>query len=203
MRTLKGIGTAQLVIKKSVFIGYASPANSEEEAKAFIARVKSHHGDATHNVSAYLINDGKNFAVRYDDDGEPKGSAGKPVLKVIQNKGLSNVVVVVTRYFGGIKLGYGGLVKAYSDAASLAIEKAGIVETYETERFEVVFPYNLFHVVKTTVEEHNGRVAGEDYGELVRFVVETRKGEAEKLMEPLRERTRGRVKLRPLFMRSV
>ncbi|MDI3476392.1 MAG: hypothetical protein PWQ95_2120 [Thermococcaceae archaeon] len=119
-RTLKGVGTAQLVIKRSVFIGYASPAGREEEAKAFIARIKSRHSDATHNVSAYVINDGKNFAVRYDDDGEPKGSAGKPVLKVIQNKGLSNVVVVVTRYFGGIKLGYGGLVKAYSDGKTAA-----------------------------------------------------------------------------------
>ncbi|WP_297091470.1 YigZ family protein [Thermococcus sp.] len=202
-RTLKKIGTAELVIKKSVFIGYASPAKTEEEAKAFIAKIKAHHGDATHNVSAYLINDGKNFAVRYDDDGEPKGSAGKPVLKVIQNKGLSNVVVVVTRYFGGIKLGYGGLVKAYSDAASLAIENAGIVEVYETERFEVTFPYNLFHTVKETVERAGGRVVGEEYGELVKFTVETRKGEAESLMGLLTEKTRGRARLRPLFMREV
>ncbi|QDA31643.1 YigZ family protein [Thermococcus indicus] len=202
-RTLKGIGTAELVIKKSVFIGYASPASTEEEAKAFITKIKTYHNDATHNVSAYLINDGKNFAVRYDDDGEPKGSAGKPVLKVIQNRGLSNVVVVVTRYFGGIKLGYGGLVKAYSDAASLAIENAGIVEVYETERFQVTFPYGLFHLVRETVENTGGRVVGEDYGELVTFTIETRKGEAEKLMELLTERTRGRAKLRALFWRSA
>ena len=199
-RTLKGIGTAELVIKKSVFIGYASPANTEEEAKAFIEKIKAHHSDATHNVSAYLINDGKNFAVRYDDDGEPKGSAGKPVLKVIQNKGLSNVVVVVTRYFGGIKLGYGGLVKAYSDAASLAIENAGIVEVYETERFQVTFPYSLFHLVRETIEGYGGRVVGEDYGALVTFTVETRKGEADGLMELLTEKTRGRARLRRLFM---
>ncbi len=201
-RALKGVGTAELVIKKSVFIGYASPAETEDEAREFIAKIKAHHSDATHNVSAYLINDGKNFAVRYDDDGEPKGSAGKPALKVIQNKGLSNVVVVVTRYFGGIKLGYGGLVKAYSDAASLAIENAGIVEVYETERFQVRFPYSLFHPVRETVENSGGRVVGEEYGELVTFTVETRKGEAEKLMELLTERTRGRARLRRLFMSS-
>ncbi|AFL96160.1 hypothetical protein CL1_1965 [Thermococcus cleftensis] len=199
-RTLKGIGTAELVIKKSVFIGYASPAKTEENARAFIAKIKAHHSDATHNVSAYLINDGRNFAVRYDDDGEPKGSAGKPVLKVIQNKGLSNVVVVVTRYFGGIKLGYGGLVKAYSDAASLAIENAGIIEIYETERFQITFPYGLFHTVRETIKKAGGRVVGENYDEVVTFTVETRKGEAEKLMELLRERTRGRVRLRRLFM---
>ncbi|ADT83654.1 YigZ family protein [Thermococcus barophilus] len=202
-KTLRGIGTAELVIKKSVFIGYASPANSEEEAKAFIAKIKAHHRDAAHNVSAYLINDGKSFALRYDDDGEPKGSAGKPVLKVIQNKGLSNVVVVVTRYFGGIKLGYGGLVKAYSDAASLAIENAGISEIFETERFETVFPYNLYHTVKETVEKNGGKVVDEEYGERVRFTVEIRKGEAGSLMNLLIEKTRGRIKLRPLFMRSI
>ncbi len=199
-KTLKGFGNAKLIVKKSVFIGYASPANTEEEARKFIAKIKNHHGDATHNVSAYVINDGRNFAVRYDDDGEPKGSAGKPILKVIQNRELSNVVVVVTRYFGGIKLGYGGLVKAYSDAASRAIEKAGIAEVYETERFEVTFPYNLFHTVKKTVEDADGRVVGEEYGQLVKFTVETRKGKVESLMELLRERTKGRARLRALFM---
>ncbi len=202
-KTLRGIGTAELVIRKSVFIGYASPANSEEEAKAFIAKIKAHHRDATHNVSAYLIKDDKSFALRYDDGGEPKGSAGKPILKVIQNKGLSNVVVVVTRYFGGIKLGYGGLVKAYSDAASLAIENAGIVEIYETERFEAVFPYNLYHTVKETIEKNGGKVVDEEYGELVKFTVEIKKGEADSLMNLLIEKTRGRIKLRPLFMKSV
>ncbi|NJE76042.1 YigZ family protein [Thermococcus sp. ES12] len=199
-RTLKGIGTAELIIKKSVFIGYASPADTEEDARAFIAKIKAHHSDATHNVSAYLINDGKNFAVRYDDDGEPKGSAGKPVLKVIQNKGLSNVVIVVTRYFGGIKLGYGGLVKAYSDAASLAVENAGIVEVYEMEHFEVTLPYSFFHTVRETIKKAGGRVVGENYDEVVTFTVETRKGEAERLMELLRERTMGRARLRRLFM---
>ena len=201
--TLKGAGTAQLVVKRSVFIGYASPAKSEEEAKAFTSKVKAYHSDATHNVFAYLVNDGESFAVRYDDDGEPKGSAGKPILKVIQNKGLSNIVVVVTRYFGGIKLGYGGLIKAYSDAASLAIENAGIVEVYETERFEVTFPYNLFHTVRKTVENGGGKVVGEEYGELVKFIVETRRSKAEPLMELLTEKTRGRVRLRPLFMKSL
>ncbi|WP_297512236.1 YigZ family protein [Thermococcus sp.] len=195
MRTLKGPGTARLVVKKSIFIGYASPAKNEDEARAFIEKIRAHHSDANHNVSAYVINDGRNFAVRYDDDGEPKGSAGKPVLKVIQNKGLSNVVVVVTRYFGGIKLGYGGLVKAYSEAASRAIENAGIVEVYDTERFQVTFPYDLFHTVRETIEKAGARVVGEDYSNNVTFTVEVRKGEAEELMELLRERTRGRLRL--------
>ncbi len=198
MKTLRGAGSTELVIKNSVFIGYASPASSEDEAREFIERIRAHHSDATHNVYAYVIRGRGSFAVRYDDDGEPKGSAGKPVLRVIQNKGLSNAVVVVTRYFGGIKLGYGGLVKAYSDAASRAIENAGIVEVYETERFDVVFPYSLFHAVKETVEKNRGRITGEEYGERVKFTVEVRKGEAEHLMALLTEKTRGRVFTRSL-----
>ncbi|WP_457751417.1 YigZ family protein [Thermococcus sp.] len=200
MKTLKGPGTARLIIKKSVFIGYASPVNSEEEAKAFIAEIKAYHRDATHNVSAYLINNGKNFAVRYDDDGEPKGSAGKPVLKVIQNKGLSNVVVVVTRYFGRIKLGYGGLVKAYSETASKAIKSAGIIKVHETERFQVTFPYSLFNMVKETIENGNGKITDEEYSENVTFTVETRKRDAEKLMVLLSEKTRGKARMKKLFM---
>jgi len=199
MKTLKGLGTSRLVIKKSVFIGYASPARTEDEARAFIEKIRAHHSDANHNVSAYVINDGRTFALRYDDDGEPKGSAGKPVLKVIQNKGLSNVVVVVTRYFGGIKLGYGGLVKAYSGAASGAIENAGIVEVYETERFQVTLPYSLFRTVRETIEKAGARVVGEDYSGSVTFTVETRKGDAEGLMRLLAEKTRGRVRIRRLF----
>ncbi len=201
--TLKEPGTARLIIKKSVFIGYAAPASSEREARDFISLVRGHHSDASHNVFAYVINDGKNFAVRYDDNGEPKGSAGKPVLKVIQNRGLSNVVVVVTRYFGGIKLGYGGLVKAYGEAASLAIEKAGVVEVYGTERFEVTFPYGLLHAVRKTVEEGGGRIVSEDYGNLAKFTVEVREGEAERLMKLIAERTRGKALVRAFFMRSV
>ncbi|AIF69260.1 hypothetical protein PAP_04230 [Palaeococcus pacificus DY20341] len=197
-RTLKGIGTVEKTFKDSVFIGYASPAKSEEEAKAFIAKIKAYHSDATHNVSAYLINDGSKFAVRYDDDGEPKGSAGKPVLKVIQNKGLSNVVVVVTRYFGGTKLGYGGLVKAYSETASGAIENAGILEVYEKEYFEVRFPYSLFHTVKSTLEG-KGEVVEEHYDEFVTFKVAIRKGEADGLIETIVNVTKGKARVRKLW----
>lgn len=95
------------------------------------------------------------------------------------------------------------MVKAYSDAASLAIENAGIVEIYETERFEAVFSYNLYHIVKETIKKNGGKVVDEEYGELVKFTVEIKKGEAESLMNLLTEKTRGRIKLRPLFMRCI
>jgi len=195
LKTLRGRGSSKLIIKKSVFIGYAAPVYTEDEAADFLAEVRGYHEDARHHAFAYLINDGRNFAVKYDDAGEPKGSAGKPILKVIQNRGLSNVVVVVTRYFGGIKLGYGGLVKAYSEAASLAIDNAGVVEVRETERFKVTLPYDLFYVVRETLESAGTKIIDEDYGRSVELTVEIAKDETGDLIELLRERTRGRIRV--------
>lgn len=126
--TLAGEGTATLVEKRSEFIGYAKPVSSEEEAVAFITSIKKKHADARHNVFAYVLRGGA--LKRYSDDGEPQGSAGMPVLDVICKSGLDGTAVVVTRYFGGILLGTGGLVRAYSAAASAAIAEAGII-TYE------------------------------------------------------------------------
>ena len=126
--TLAKEGTATLVEKRSEFIGYAKPVSSEEEAVAFITSIKKKHADARHNVFAYVLRGGA--LKRYSDDGEPQGSAGMPVLDVICKSGLDGTAVVVTRYFGGILLGTGGLVRAYSAAAGAAIAEAGII-TYE------------------------------------------------------------------------
>lgn len=123
--TLGKSASAELVEKKSVFIGYASPVSNEAEALEFIAKIKKKHADARHNVYAYMLRDGA--CARYSDDGEPQGTAGIPVLDIIRKSGFSDAVIVVTRYFGGILLGAGGLVRAYSAAAKLAVDAAGIV----------------------------------------------------------------------------
>lgn len=122
-RTLKQHSSAEIVIKKSRFIGHARPVESEEEAIAFIESIKKEHWSATHNCSAYMIGE-RDQIQKQSDDGEPSGTAGKPILEVIKNKGLKNVVVVVTRYFGGIMLGAGGLIRAYTDGAVIGIEAA-------------------------------------------------------------------------------
>lgn len=122
--TLGKEASAEFTEKKSVFIGYASPVKSAEEAEAFILSIKKKHADARHNVSAYIVGN----AVRYSDDGEPKGTGGVPALEVLKKSGVDKAVVVVTRYFGGILLGAPGLVRAYSKAASMAVEAAGIVK---------------------------------------------------------------------------
>jgi len=126
--TLEHEGEAEFVEKKSVFIGHASPVKSEEEAQAYVKRYKNAYMDARHNVWAYMLKG--EIVARYSDDGEPQGTAGVPVLDTIRKSGVTDAVVVVTRYFGGILLGAGGLVRAYSHTAKLALEAAHVI-TYE------------------------------------------------------------------------
>lgn len=114
-RTVRRQTSAEIVIKKSRFIGHVKPVESEEEAVAFIEEIKKEHWSATHNCSAYVVGERDEFQ-KQSDDGEPSGTAGKPILEVIKQQGLKNTVVVVTRYFGGIMLGAGGLIRAYTDA---------------------------------------------------------------------------------------
>ncbi|AFC27550.1 YvyE [Paenibacillus mucilaginosus 3016] len=122
-RTVRAFGTAEIVIKKSRFIGFAKPVTTEEEAVAFIEGIKKEHWNATHNCSAYMIGE-RDEIQKASDDGEPSGTAGKPILEIIKNQGLKNVVVVVTRYFGGIMLGAGGLIRAYTDGAVAGLAAA-------------------------------------------------------------------------------
>lgn len=125
--TVKGDGGHEIIIQKSRFIAHITRAETEEEAQSFIASIKKKHHDATHNCSAYMI--GENDQIqKANDDGEPSGTAGVPILEVIKKKGLKDTAVVVTRYFGGIKLGAGGLIRAYGKAASEGIDTTGIVE---------------------------------------------------------------------------
>lgn len=133
--TVRIYGAEEIVIKKSRFIGHAKPVETEEEAVAFVEELKKKYWDATHNCSAYLIGERDQFQKALDD-GEPSGTAGKPILEVIKHRGLKNVAVVVTRYFGGIMLGAGGLVRAYTDGAVAGIDAAQpIVKVLHREVF--------------------------------------------------------------------
>ncbi|GAC90630.1 hypothetical protein KN10_1066 [Anoxybacillus flavithermus NBRC 109594] len=125
--TVKGYGETEIIIEKSRFISYVERATTEEEAIRFIQQIKKKHWDATHNCSAYLIGEHDHIQ-KANDDGEPSGTAGVPMLEVLKKKKLKNTVVVVTRYFGGIKLGAGGLVRAYGKAVTEGLKAAGIVE---------------------------------------------------------------------------
>ena len=128
--TVRRQAQAEQIIEKSRFIAYVSPAETKEEADAFIASIRKKHKDATHNVPAMVLGD--KLQVQWaSDDGEPQGTSGAPMVQLLVNEGITNVVIVVTRYFGGIKLGTGGLVRAYTSSAKLGLEAAGICDVEE------------------------------------------------------------------------
>lgn len=141
-KTLRGFGEAEVVIKRSQFIGYAKPAESEEEALAFVEEIRQRHKQATHNCYAYVAGERDQFQ-KASDDGEPSGTAGRPILEVIKNRSLKNVAVVVTRYFGGVMLGAGGLVRAYTDGAVAGIMAAGEVYRVLHAPVRVTIDYSL------------------------------------------------------------
>ena len=138
---------------------------SEKEAQDFIAEIRSKHWDAKHNVYAYCLREGN--TARYSDDGEPSGTAGMPVLSVIQKSGLTDCAVVVTRYFGGILLGGGGLVRAYSRAASIGIAAAGVVTMRMCLLCRLVCDYNQYGRLSALIPECGGEISGTDFGECV------------------------------------
>ena len=141
-KTLHEYGKDEYIVEKSVFIGHAKPVTSEEEARAFIDEMKAKYKDATHNVWAYTKGQSMNIQ-RYSDDGEPQGTAGIPTLELIKKEDLRDVVVVVTRYFGGVKLGAGGLVRAYTKGAKIGLEAAKIVEKKLFRRISIACDYTL------------------------------------------------------------
>ncbi|NUU60027.1 YigZ family protein [Paenibacillus agri] len=125
-RTVRAPGSQEIVIRKSRFIGHVMPVKNEEEAVQFIEDIKKQHWNATHNCSAFMIGE-RDEIQRQSDDGEPSGTAGKPILEVIRSQGVKNVAIVVTRYFGGIMLGAGGLIRAYADGAAIALEAGEVI----------------------------------------------------------------------------
>lgn len=155
----------EFVEKRSRFIGYCKPVQTEEEATAFIQSIKSKHWDARHNVYAYCLREGQ--IKRYSDDGEPQGTAGIPTLDVLLKTGVTDVVVVVTRYFGGILLGGGGLVRAYSHAAKLALDQAGVVTMQLCKLCSLSCDYNQYGKIASLIPECDGVIDDSDFAEAV------------------------------------
>jgi uncharacterized YigZ family protein len=166
----------EIKVLNSRFIATIAPVFSVDEAKAFVARVKSEFADASHNVPAYVVGHGNSVIAHCHDDGEPSGTAGKPVLAVLRGSGLGDAAVVVTRYFGGTKLGTGGLVRAYGDAVRDVLEVLPRAVKVATHTIIVAVPYNLFERIRRLMTAHHGQVLDEDFGADVlmtaQFVVE-------------------------------
>lgn len=160
--TVKDAATFEFEEKKSIFIGNVKRASSEEEAKQFISEIKSKHKDAKHNVYAYIIGEDMRIQ-RRTDDGEPQGTAGIPVLDVIKNKGVTDIAIVVTRYFGGILLGTGGLARAYSKAASESINKGKIVLRVKGKLLSVTVNYDLLGKLQYLFEKKKWYIDNTEY----------------------------------------
>ncbi len=153
----------EIEVKKSRFIATAVPVFSVDEAKDFIKRIKAEFADASHNVPAYQIGFGASTTAHCNDDGEPSGTAGRPMLAVVQGSGLGDVAVVVTRYFGGTKLGTGGLVRAYSDATKAVLAALPLAEKVPTYTVMLALPYTHLERIRLLIEGHNGRLLDEEF----------------------------------------
>ncbi len=187
--TLEHEGEAEFTEKKSVFIGHAAPVKSEEEALAYIKKIKSAYQDARHNVWAYLQKG--EIVARYSDDGEPQGTAGVPVLDTIRKSGVTDAVVVVTRYFGGILLGAGGLVRAYSHTARIALEAANIITYEQYTELELDCTYSDYQRYLAELPRFGAVTDDTEFSDRVRLVFAVKDTVVDALMTRICELSNG------------
>ena len=201
-RTIKEDGQVQEEIKKSRFICHAKRVYSEEEARAFITAIKKEHYKATHNCSAFIIGE-RSEIKRTSDDGEPSGTAGVPMLGVLENHNLTNVCVVVTRYFGGIKLGAGGLIRAYAGSVALAVKEIGIVEIKEQAGIQIQMSYAQYQEYGNFLKEHNLMELETNFTDQVETIIFVDKEDKEAIKASLIEFFNGKVTLTDQGLREV
>ena len=201
-RTIKEDGQVQEEIKKSRFICHAKRVYSEEEARAFITAIKKEHYKATHNCSAFIIGE-RSEIKRTSDDGEPSGTAGVPMLGVLENHNLTNVCVVVTRYFGGIKLGAGGLIRAYAGSVALAVKEIGIVEIKEQAGIQIQMSYAQYQEYGNFLKEHNLMELETNFTDQVETIIFVDKEDKEAIKASLIEFFNGKITLIDQGLREV
>ena len=201
-KTIKEDGMVQEEIKKSRFICHVKRVYSEEEARAFIAAIKKEHYKATHNCSAFVIGE-KSDIKRTSDDGEPSGTAGVPMLGVLEKHNLTNLCVVVTRYFGGIKLGAGGLIRAYAGSVALAIKEIGLVEIKEQAGLRLQLSYSQYQDFANFLKVQNLEETDTIFTELVDTTIYIDKNIKETTKRNLTEFFNGKIELTDLGLREV
>ncbi len=194
-RSVYGCGEAEYTVERSRFIAHVSPAETPEEARAFIAGIKEKYKDATHNVPAFVCGAGSEHQWA-SDDGEPQGTSGMPVLRLLTGEGLTNVAIVITRYFGGIKLGTGGLARAYTHAASLGIESAGICEVRESALLSYSFDYQYLSKLQSMAEDGRFEMDGLEYTDTVSAVIKCPSENREAVKSAVSDLTSGRAVLK-------
>ena len=201
-RTIKENGQVQEEIKKSRFICHAKRVYSEEEARDFITAIKKEHYKATHNCSAFIVGE-RSEIKRTSDDGEPSGTAGVPMLGVLENHNLTNVCVVVTRYFGGIKLGAGGLIRAYAGSVALAVKEIGIIEIKEQAGIAIQMSYAQYQEYSNFLREHKLTEIETNFTDQIDTIIYVDKEEKENIKSALVEFFNGKVTLTDQGLREV
>ena len=201
-RTIKEDGQVLEEIKKSRFICHAKRVYSEEEARDFITAIKKEHYKATHNCSAFIIGEHSEIK-RTSDDGEPSGTAGVPMLGVLENHNLTNVCVVVTRYFGGIKLGAGGLIRAYAGSVALAVKEIGIIEIKEQAGIAIQMSYAQYQEYSNFLKENDLMELETNFTDQVDTMIYVDKEEKENIKAALVEFFNGKVTLTDQGLREV
>ena len=190
-KTLRQEASDEVIINKSRFIGHACPCETEAEALAFLQKIKTQYKDATHNCYAYVI--GRNAGImRYSDDGEPGGTAGLPMMEVLKAQGVVNCCVVVTRYFGGVLLGAGGLVRAYTQGAVIALKAAQVVVMEPSQRYLCEVGYPLWDKVQHAMKSLPVQLLSSEFTTAVTFTLLVRETDAADVLETLTRVTDGR-----------
>lgn len=199
-QTISAPCEAELKEKGSRFFAHAAPVTSREDAEQMIEPIRKKFFDATHHCFAYRIGVGVDEVTRVNDDGEPSGSAGKPILSVIQGHDLTNIVVVVTRYFGGTKLGIGGLVRAYGGVTALLLRDVEIVTVFLTAEVSVECSYHQLSAVLKNIEHYGAAIKNSSYAETVKLSAVIRRRNAEAFVHAVIESTSGQVqpKIKPI-----
>ena len=195
-KTVEFEGCDEFIEKKSRCIGYVKPVKTVEEATEFIAKIKSKHWDATHNVSAYVLRE--NNIQRSSDDGEPSGTAGVPVLDVLLKENLVDVCVVVTRYFGGTLLGAGGLIRAYSHGSKIAVESGNIITMAPCKIMSCLVDYSFYDRMNILLTEFNSNVENSDFADKINITFSLKADLVEELNSRLIEISNGKYSLKEL-----
>ncbi len=194
-QTIKNSAETEIKIKASKFIGRVFSCQSADEALSILGNIRKKYYDATHHCFAYRVGLGKEIIFRYSDDGEPSGTAGKPIYDRLEGQDLTNLILIVTRYYGGTKLGTGGLTHAYSDTAKQVLDEAGILEKFITEQIPMVLQFTDYSAVERMIVQIGGKIVDSDFSDIVKLTVEIRLSLIEKLKSSLIDLTSGRIQI--------
>ena len=191
--TIKKESRTETKIKNSKFIGHTYSVDSIESVQSILTEIKKKEYKANHDCFAFIIGLGNKKIFKYSDDGEPNGTAGKPIYDVIEGNQLTNILFVVTRYFGGTKLGTGGLVKAYSEAYKSVLEKSGIIKKYLTNTIKFEIDFSLYNLLLKLIDKVGAKLINSEFSDNVHVDIKIRKSKISQLKEEVKELTSGKV----------